>query len=106
MQDGRSLWKQREILPLSLALFSVLPLGCERGGSGSPPEPGAGEEVIPVIAKLPEFTLTDKTGGSFGSADLHGEVWIADFIFTRCGGTCPMQTAEKVKLQEELQQKL
>ena len=102
MQDGRSFWMQREILPLSLALVSMLPLGCEREGSGSPPEPGAGEEVIPVIAKLPEFTLTDETGGSFGSADLHGEVWIADFIFTRCGGTCPMQTAEKVKLQEEL----
>ncbi|NIP95270.1 MAG: SCO family protein, partial [Akkermansiaceae bacterium] len=46
--------------------------------------------------------LTDQDGGSFGSADLHGKVWIADFIFTRCAGTCPMQSAEKAKLQEEL----
>ena len=56
-----------------------------------------------VLFALPEFTLTARDGAPFGSADLRGQVWIADFIFTRCPGTCPMQTAEKVKLHQELQ---
>lgn len=54
---------------------------------------------VDVLYALPDFSLTDQSGGTFGLADLRGKVWIADFIFTRCAGTCPMQTAEKAKLQ-------
>jgi protein SCO1/2 len=34
-------------------------------------------------------------------ADLRGSIWIADFIYTTCQDTCPMQTAEMAQLQEE-----
>ena len=64
--------------------------------------PAKEDEAVGVVAALPEFALTDQSGVSFGSADLQGKVWIADFIFTRCAGTCPMQTAEKARLQEQL----
>ena len=53
-----------------------------------------------VVSALPEFRLKDESGGNFGSEDLRGKVWVADFIFTRCASTCPMQTAAKAKLQK------
>jgi cytochrome oxidase Cu insertion factor (SCO1/SenC/PrrC family) len=56
---------------------------------------------LPVLSALPDFSLTDETDKNFGSKDLRGKVWIADFIFTRCASSCPMQTAEKVKLQSQ-----
>ena len=34
-------------------------------------------------------------------ADLRGSIWIADFIYTTCQDTCPMQTAEMAQLQEQ-----
>ena len=56
---------------------------------------------LPVLSALPDFSLTDETDKNFGSKDLRGKVWVADFIFTRCASTCPMQTAEKAKLQSQ-----
>ena len=34
--------------------------------------------------------------------DLAGKVWVADFIFTNCGGTCPLMTEKMRKLQDAL----
>src|SRR5687767_2217231 len=48
---------------------------------------------LPVLFTLPEFTLTDQLGKPFGTADLQGKVWIADFIFTSCPTRCPALTA-------------
>jgi len=61
----------------------------------------ASSGTLPVISALPDFLLTDDRGEAFGSANLRGKVWIADFIFTRCASTCPMQTAEKAKMQSQ-----
>ena len=44
----------------------------------------------------------DQRGERFGSEQLHDKVWIATFIFTRCGATCPAQTARFGQLQSEL----
>ena len=43
-----------------------------------------------VLGGLPAFTLTDQRGQPFGSRDLRGKVWVADFIFTSCQGVCPL----------------
>src|SRR5262245_14469084 len=51
---------------------------------------------------LPDFSLTDQTSKTVTLADLKGKVWIADFIFTNCGGTCPMMSGKMRKLQEGL----
>lgn len=59
--------------------------------------------VGPEIAiPLPEFTFTDRTGAPFGSADLRGKVWVADFVFTRCESICPKLSDGLAKLQQEL----
>ena len=44
----------------------------------------------PVLGTLPAFTLTDQEGRPFGTRDLVGKVWVADFIFTACQGSCPL----------------
>ena len=57
------------------------------------------------IAVLPEFTMTavgPRSMGSFGRKDLLGKVWIADFIFTRCAGPCPILSTKLSKLGREL----
>lgn len=58
-------------------------------------------EPLAVLSALQDFSFADEGGGIFGTRDLRGKVWIADFIFTRCSSTCPLQTAEKIKLQSQ-----
>ncbi len=56
-----------------------------------------------VLFPVPEFELVDQTGGAFHSTDLRGKVWIANFIFTRCKATCPIQTAKLAEFQRQAQ---
>ncbi|MBM4264135.1 MAG: SCO family protein [Deltaproteobacteria bacterium] len=51
---------------------------------------------------VPDFTLTERSGKPIALANLQGKVWIADFIYTTCTDTCPLQSAEMAKLQSEL----
>ncbi|MDX1402700.1 MAG: SCO family protein, partial [Kiloniellales bacterium] len=46
---------------------------------------------------VPDFVLTDQDGRPLSNHDLAGRVWVANFVFTRCRGTCPMLTR---KMQE------
>jgi protein SCO1/2 len=43
-----------------------------------------------VLGTLPAFTLTDQRGQPFGTRELTGKVWVADFIFTACQEACPL----------------
>jgi len=49
---------------------------------------------------VPEVVLTERNGKPMNLAELRGKIWIADFIYTQCTDTCPLQTAEMAKLQE------
>jgi protein SCO1 len=51
---------------------------------------------------VPEFSLVERTGKKVTLKELRGGIWIADFIYTSCTDTCPLQTAEMAKLQNEL----
>ncbi|MBW3600117.1 MAG: VCBS repeat-containing protein, partial [Planctomycetes bacterium] len=70
--------------------------------SGNESAPETDSSIAPVLGQAPEFTLTDQDGQSFGASDLQGKVWIANFIFTRCRATCPMQTQQMAALQAAL----
>ena len=54
---------------------------------------------LPDEGALPDFALRDEQGGAFTRASLAGNVWVADFIFTRCAGQCPMMSGEMARLQ-------
>lgn len=55
---------------------------------------------LPVLVQLPTFSLTERSRQLIGLDDLKGSIWIADFIFTRCPGPCPLMSARMSKLQE------
>lgn len=55
-----------------------------------------------MLSTLPPFTLTAHTGRSLSDADLRGRPWVADFIFTRCGGICPAMTSRMARLQKDV----
>ncbi|MBI3289265.1 MAG: SCO family protein [Elusimicrobia bacterium] len=55
--------------------------------------------------ELPDFSLTGVTVDGvvpFDRAALRGRVWVADFIYTRCAGPCPLLTASMAGLQKRL----
>ena len=54
------------------------------------------------FGSVPDFSLTERTGRPVSRADLAGQVWVADFIFTNCAGTCPMMTDVMKGLQDAL----
>ena len=59
-------------------------------------------EQLPVIRAVPEFSLADQNGQTVTNADLRGNIWIADFIFTRCKGPCPLMTSRMLEMQKAL----
>ena len=80
----------------------TLPARSGSAPSGNGPD-GGGPAAPRVLAVLPEFTLEDQRGESFGLLDLRGRVWVADFIFSRCAGTCPMITERMAELAAALE---
>lgn len=60
------------------------------------------EQLLPVLGTVPNFSLIDAGGAQVGLADLRGHVWVVDFIFTNCAGTCPIMTTAMSELQSEI----
>jgi len=63
---------------------------------------GKRQPPLPVMGSVSDFTLTNQLGRVVTLADLHGQVWVADIIFTRCPGACPKMTREMSQLQSAL----
>jgi protein SCO1/2 len=55
-----------------------------------------------VYGTVPDFSLIERSGRPLGAADLRGDIWIANFIFTTCPGMCPGLTARMAGLQRHL----
>lgn len=72
--------------------------------SGDGPKKFELPETAEILGQLPEFKLTDQDGNTFGSDQLKGQVWVANFIFTTCKSTCPEQTANMQGFQDLLVQ--
>lgn len=62
----------------------------------------AAEQRLPVIDQIADFSLTNQDGRAVSLADLRGHVWVADVIFTRCAGPCPIMTRQMKELQDAL----
>ncbi len=45
-------------------------------------------EAPPPGHKVQHFTLTERSGRSFNTESLRGQVWVASFFFTSCPGAC------------------
>jgi protein SCO1/2 len=62
----------------------------------------ARQKALPVIDQVADFTLTNQNDQVATLADLSNHVWIADIIFTRCAGSCPVMSTEMKSLQDAL----
>ncbi|MBC7451491.1 MAG: SCO family protein [Cytophagales bacterium] len=58
------------------------------------------EYIITNAHTIPDYQLTDQNGTVFKSTDHDAEFKVYDFVFTRCGSTCPKMTTQLVRVQE------
>jgi protein SCO1/2 len=61
------------------------------------------QRPISSLGRVPFFELTNQNGKPFGSAQLLGKIWIADFVYTTCPGPCPMISSRMSDLQKPLE---
>jgi protein SCO1 len=61
------------------------------------------QRTVSSYGTVPVFQLTNQNGQPFGSAQLAGKIWIADFIYTTCPGPCPMISSRMSELQKPLE---
>lgn len=59
-------------------------------------------EPLQDFGVVPTFSLTSQRGDTFGSGDLQGKVWIANFMFTSCPSSCPRLTRHMARVQARL----
>lgn len=57
---------------------------------------------LPVYGQVADFTLTNQNGQRVSLANLRGQVWVADVIFTRCAGPCLKMSRQMKDLQQSL----
>lgn len=86
---GRRQFLSAAALPVLAALAS-----CSRSAT---------EETLPIQGKVAPFTLTNQDGQPFGTEQLAGRVWIADFFFTNCPGPCPRMSTLMGDIQRQTQ---
>ena len=90
---GWPVWAGLALVVLTLLVAVQLTALKVRQPPGPPP---------PVYGQIADFTLTNQNGTPVSLADLRGRVWIADIIFTRCAGPCPIMTRQMKGLQDSL----
>ena len=61
------------------------------------------QRTVSSYGTVPTFELTNQNGQPFGSGQLAGKIWIADFIYTTCPGPCPMISGRMSELQKPLE---
>ena len=61
------------------------------------------QRTVSSYGRVPSFQFTNQNGRAFGSAQLAGKIWIADFIYTTCPGPCPMISSRMSELQKPLE---
>jgi protein SCO1 len=58
---------------------------------------------LSAYGTVPPFELVNQEAQPFGSAQLAGKIWIADFIFTTCPGPCPIISTRMSELERPLE---
>jgi protein SCO1/2 len=61
-------------------------------------------KVMPFVAEVPTYILTDQNGESFNEADLVGKVVIYDFVYTHCTTVCPAMTGTMLQFQRRFEE--
>lgn len=82
---------------LGAAFWARLSVWPRQGGWDERPLEG-----LKNFGAVPDFSLIERSGKPLRLSDLRGKIWIANFIYTSCKDTCPLQSAEMARLQSDL----
>jgi cytochrome oxidase Cu insertion factor (SCO1/SenC/PrrC family) len=96
--------RQRRLLALGVTALGLALTGAALASLWRQPEPLPAEGTVETLADyglVPDFRLTERGGSTVTLADLRGKVWVANFIYTECTETCPLQSLQVQRLQEE-----
>jgi protein SCO1/2 len=61
---------------------------------------GKNSNAINSIPRIAPFKLANQNGDTITEKNFAGKIYVADFIFTSCGGICPNMTSNMRKVQE------
>lgn len=86
-------WSGLALVGLTLLVAFLFARFASRSGPG---------QLLPVYGQIADFGLTNQDGRAVSLADLRGQVWVADIIFTRCPGPCLKMTKQMKVLQDAL----
>ncbi len=56
--------------------------------------------------KIGAFSFLDQNGKAFGSNQLEGKIYVAEYFFTTCGTICPIMNAQMTRIQEAFKNNL
>lgn len=57
---------------------------------------------LPVYGILPQYEFTEENGKAFGTNELKGKIYIANFMFTSCQTACPLLLQKVQTVQHRL----
>lgn len=83
---------RNKLLILIILLSILLLAGCSQGIKD------------PLEWEIEDFNFINQANEEVGLADLNGEVWLADFIFTNCTTVCLPMTSNMVDLQNQFKE--
>lgn len=52
---------------------------------------------------IPKFSFTNQEGKATGTREVKGHVYVANFIFTRCGSICPQMSRQFQRVQDHFE---
>jgi len=58
-------------------------------------------EGLKVYGTVPDFLLIERRGHQISLSALNGKIWVANFIYTNCQDTCPIQSTQMRLIQDE-----
>ncbi len=62
----------------------------------------SGKTVLPVYGQVGDFALLDQNQSEVTRQTLSGKPWIANFMFSRCAGACPVMSVKMGGFQKSL----
>ncbi len=85
-----------------LALSASALLLARAAATRREPPPAEAPEAVPLLDRVPDFSLEERGGRTVAARDLRGKVWVVDFIFTSCAGICPAMSAGMRRVHEAM----
>ena len=99
---GANLWRGRAAAQHGGAgVYGTEPGSAEPAAAAEQDGEGAGADPpLRVSRDVPAFSLVDQNDAPVTLETLKGKPFIANFVFTNCGGPCPQMTKKMAELQK------